>query len=776
METLSRYTGIFIVLVFVFFYSCSPTKYVGENEYLLHRIKVQTDKKAVSKTEIKRNIRQKPNTRILGLARFRLGMYNLSGKKDKRINRWLRTQGEAPVIYDAYLTERSRSQIEMLFNNKGFHHVVVEDTVVFKKKKAYATYKIQQGEPVLIHEFGYKDRYGYLDNAVPDSLQVMQEIFVDTASTLVKVGDRLDVNVLESERDRIAKTLREKGYFNFSKHFIQYYADTARIDQPDRAQLLLAVVHNIPDSNAYQKYYIREVNIQFDYDPLANLSGADSLYLYTEYLGYPIRYREKLKIRPKLIIETLQFTPGEQYNAKKVTETYTRLQALNLFKFVNLVFRESEYDNELICDVQLIPLKRQTYDVFLEGTHNTGNIGVGGNFSYNHRNLFRSGENMTLSFWGALRKESLTEGAIASTREIGAEIKLVTPQFWLPIFKLEDFRKNYAPKTSVSLSFSYESTPFFKRRIFGMKFGYFWRKSDKKWRYNFDLIDLNYVLMKDVDSDFLGNLQNAYIKSAYTSHLIFSSNFTAIYSNQVLNTPGSFNYFRGNLETSGNLLQGISKLLRHTRVVDTDVTNENYEDRYHRIFKVRYAQFVKADGEYRFNQYINRANSVVYRFFVGCGYPYGNMKALPFEEAYYSGGANGIRAWQSRTLGPGSYKAEESYPNSVGDFKLEANVEYRFKLFWLLEGALFVDAGNVWNINSKYEDRQGAVLRNDFYKQVAVGTGAGLRLDASFVLLRFDWGIKVKDPSKEEGNRFVLLDNGKWLSNTTFNIAIGYPF
>ena len=172
---------------------------------------------------------------------------------------------------------------------------------------------------------------------------------------------------------------------------------------------------------------------------------------------------------------------------------------------------------------------------------------------------------------------------------------------------------------------------------------------------------------------------------------------------------------------------------------------------------------------------IRWANTMVYRFFIGCGYPYGNMKVLPVEEAFYGGGANGIRAWQARTLGPGAYVATDNYPNSVGDFKLEANVEYRFKLFWLLEGALFVDIGNVWNI-TKYEDRKGATLGADFYRQLAIGTGTGLRLDASFFLLRFDWGIKVSDPAKPENSRFVLFDNGKWMKHTVFNIAIGYPF
>ncbi|MDL2331012.1 outer membrane protein assembly factor, partial [Odoribacter sp. OttesenSCG-928-A06] len=375
--------------------------------------------------------------------------------------------------------------------------------------------------------------------------------------------------------------------------------------------------------------------------------------------------------------------------------------------------------------------------------------------------------NFTLSFWGALKKEQY-KGGLFNTRELGVEAKLITPQFWMPFFRMKDFRKNMAPKTSISMSYSSEVTPFYDREIANAKFGYLWRKADKKWRYNVDLVDLNYVLMNNVDTEFRDSLKNEYVKSAYKSHLIFSAVFTSVFTDQVSNVPGSYNYFRTNLETSGNLLWGASHLLNKTR-------KESDDGIFYHVLGVPYAQFVKSDAEYIFNHYVNYANTLVYRFYIGCGYPYGNMKVLPFEEAFFGGGANGIRAWHSRTLGPGSHVSNDRYPNSVGEFKLEANIEYRYKLFWLLEGALFLDAGNVWNI-TKYEDRKGTKLSSDFYKEIAVGTGVGLRLDANVFVLRFDWGIKVKDPAQAAGQRFVLVDNGKWLKNTVFNIAIGYPF
>ncbi len=764
---------ILLILGFApFLWSCASTRYVGKDGYLLNKVKVNVAEKNVNLPDLKKTVRQRPNTRILGVLRFHLGLYNLSGKDEKkRLNKWLRSIGEAPVIYSPFLTDRSIKQMELYLHNKGYHKAVIQDSVWFRKKKAYVVYNVLPGPLTRVKDYTFRDDSNYVANELPVTHPMMEQVLDDSTHTLLKRNMPLDIEVLENERERITQMLRSNGYFNFSKNFIQYYADTVSSGKSDQADLLLSITHNLPDSMAYRKYRVGRIRVNLDYDPLLMADGGDSLYQRIPYGEYEVIFYNRMKIKPKVILETVQFKKGDWYNVKKVTASYTRLQALNLFRFINILFRERLDETGqpvLDCDIQLTPLKRQSYNIFLEGTNNSGNIGVGGNFAYNHKNLFHAGENFTFSVWGALRKEKLRENEIFSTTEMGAELKLVTPQFWMPVFRMAEFRRNYAPKTSVSLSVSQENTQFYRRRIASAKFGYLWRRADNKWRYNFDLIDLNYVMMRDVDTSFIGGLKNEYIKSAYTDHMILSANFSAVYTDQLVNSPGSFNYFRGNLETSGNFLLGVDKLFHARRA---DINGE----RYYKAFGVRYAQFVKADGEYRFNHYVNKANTIVYRFFLGCGYPYGNMKALPFEEAYYCGGANGIRAWQARTLGPGAYVPEEKYPNSVGDLKMEANVEYRFKLFWLLEGALFLDTGNVWNLK-RYENRDGSHLTSEFYKQVAVGTGVGLRLDVNFFLLRFDLGVKMHDPAQPEGKRFVLFTRNGGFDNSVFNVAIGYPF
>ena len=584
----------FIFFIVYFFYSCSPTKYVGKDEYLLDRVKVKVDDYKLNRSDIKRNIRQKPNTRILGVARFHLGLYNLSGRNDKKkFNQWLRRIGEAPVIYDPFMTQRSASQIELYLHNKGFYSARVTDSVMYKKKKALVEYRIDMGPVTRIQDVKFDSKVGK-ENVIAEESGLMANYRRDTLNTLLEKNAPLDLDVLDDERERITKMLRERGYFNFSKNFIQFFADTTTTSKENMAKLFVRIVENAVDSNAYRRYFVRNISVNFDYDPLMTAEQVDSTYKTLFYNGYTILYKDKLKIKPKMIIETIQLQRNELYDARRVIDTYVRLQALNLFKMVNIDFKEVDSEGEvkaLDCVIQLSPVKRQSYNVFLEGTHNSGNMGVGGNFTYNHRNVFRAGENISASIWGSLRKEQVDgEGKIFNTSEIGAELKFVTPQFWMPFFKMKDFRRNYAPKTSISFSYSYEYTPYYTRSIANARFGYLWRKSNKKWRYNFDLIDLNYVLMKDVDQNFINGLKNEYIKNAYTDHMILSAVFSATYTDQLINTKANYNYFRVNMETSGNFLAAIDGIVGHKKTVGT------LDEKYHELFGVRYAQFVKSDA------------------------------------------------------------------------------------------------------------------------------------------------------------------------------------
>jgi len=763
------YKIIYVIILIFIMTGCKLTKYVQDDEYLLNREKVFINNEKIDLSKLKQNLKQKPNVKILGFYKFYLGLYNLSGKNENnKINKWLRSIGESPVIFDSSTISISKLRMGQYLDSKGYFHHTIKDSVIYRKNKANLFYYIDSGEPTMVSEI-YSRTYPEIDgkkiNTVNNLLGIIK---AKSNKTKIKVNKPLDFDNLDEERGRVSVLLRNNGYYNFSKNLIQYFVDTISTSSKYKAKIEKAIILTKSDSSVLTNYMISEIVLRYDYNQLNMLGVNDSIKSLDYKKGYKIYYNNVMKIKPSTIIENLKFKPGDIYNASAVAESYRLLQQLSIFKYINIVFKETPNKGKLLCEILLTPLKRQSYNVFIETTNTSGNIGVGGNLSYNHRNLFGGAENFTISVIGAVKKEHINESEFFSTKEVGVSLKFVSPKFWFPFLKLEDFRIKYRPKTSTKLSYSLEKTLYYDRKVISAKYAYKWKKNFQNTSYSLGIIDLNYVYMNNVDESFIKGLKNNYVKSAYTSHFISSTDFSIVYSDAKQNSLLNSNYFRVNLESSGNIFFLFSNILNNKKYKD------EYES-YYESFGVRYAQFVKADVEYRYVMNLNKWNSMVYRFFVGFGLPYGNMKVLPFEEAYYSGGANGIRAWKVRTLGPGSYNDNTNYPNSVGEFKLEANMEYRFRIFPPIEGALFVDAGNIWNINS-YENRIGTKLTKNFYKQIAVGVGPGIRLDAKFFLIRFDFGIKLYDPTKKNSNKFVLFNNGKWMRNTVLNIAIGYPF
>jgi len=331
------------------------------------------------------------------------------------------------------------------------------------------------------------------------------------------------------------------------------------------------------------------------------------------------------------------------------------------------------------------------------------------------------------------------------------------------------------PETKFTVGFNYQNRPDYTRTITNLKFGYNWKSSEYKF-HTLNLVDLNYVSLYNLNQSFINSIEDLFIKSSFTDHLILATNYTWLYNTQNINKREDYRYYKVSLESAGNLLALYSALINKPKAEVTDsITGEISS--YYEVINKRFAQYLKGDFEYRYGHMIDQSSSIVGRAFLGIGVPYGNFNVLPFEKKYFTGGANGIRAWQVRSLGPGSYVVPANiYPNQSSDIKLEANLEYRFKLFWLMEGALFVDAGNIWAINYK-DNREGAVFKVDrFYQQIAIGSGMGLRFDFTYFLFRLDLGMKMRDPSLEAGKRFIP---GYYkISTDQFNLsfAIGYPF
>lgn len=717
--------------------------------------------------------KQRPNKRIFGIIRFHLGLHNLSKQgSESGFNEWLRKIGEEPVVYDDFATQRTSQQFKLLLNKKGYWNARVIDSVFLNKKKAEVFYIIETGKAYMINDISYMAE----ENDPNEKLWDL--VLKDTINSLLSPGIYFDQDILQQERERITRLAMDNGYYNFSREFLHYFADTTNIK--NYVNISLDIIDNPGKDSTrtgqHQIYHIGEITINTMYDPRAGLSNSDDTAYYDtlKYNGINFLYNNKMKVKPEVIVQRNYLQQGKPYSLLDVEQTYKSLSSLGIFK-TNIVFAEKEnsaknisLDKSLNCLIQLTPNESQEFETAIEGTHSNGNLGVAGNLLYIHRNLFRGGENFNLKFKGALEMINDNEKNLDKIIVYGIEARLNSPKFFLPV-KMDNFYKRYNPKTSLSLIYNYQQRPDYTRQITNLNFGYFWNGSPYL-RHIVNPIELNSVLVSDISENFSEIIKGTYIENSYKTHMVTASKYSMEYKTQSLTKNIDFVYLKFNLESGGNILTGINNIF------GSDKINDSYN-----LFGTKYAQFVKADLEFRRYNFINESSSIVYRAFIGAGLPYGNMNVMPFEKKYFSGGANGIRAWQVRSLGPGSYKIDESggrvfYPNQLGDIKLEFNLEYRFDLFWVLEGAFFLDAGNIWAINNS-DDREGALFElNNFYNQIAIGSGVGLRLDFNFFLLRFDMGVKIRDPGLALNSRWIPGNTKYTWDHLMLNLGIGYPF
>jgi len=473
-------------------------------------------------------------------------------------------------------------------------------------------------------------------------------------------------------------------------------------------------------------------------------------------------------------------TPGERYHAGETEQTFNALNRLRQFRFINISFREapdSLHNDLLDCTVDLSPLSRQSTSFDVEGTNTSGNFGIAGNLTYSHRNLFRGAEILNLKFRGAMERQQAivsNQSLDFNIRELGVEATLIVPRLIFPMSLIPSFGNNL-PKSLFTLGYNFQRRPDYTRTISTLRLGYEWMTSDFQ-RHNWNLLDFNMVNLSRFDPEFINSIYDLYIRESFTDHLILATNYSYVFNTQAIRSHENYSYVRMSAESSGNLLHLLSRVSGVDRFTEPDTTGLE-PSTYYKFLDTRYAQYVRGDVEFRRGYMLDKYNSVVARVFAGVGYPYGNFDVLPFEKKYFTGGANGIRAWQVRSLGPGTYRAPEgSYPNQSGDIKLEANLEYRFRLIRFLEGALFLDAGNVWAINEK-DNRPGAQFHlGEFYRQLALGTGMGFRFDFTYFVFRLDLGLKMRDPAQPEYHGWIT--GARPLTGKDFNLsfAIGYPF
>ena len=759
---------IYIVVTALLLVGCSVSKFVPEGKYLLDEVHISSDNKEIKSSEMYSYVRQKPNSKWFSLVKLPMYIYCSSGKDStKWINKILRKMGDAPRIYDARVAEETRMQILGAVQNKGYLGAQVYLEEKIKKNRLDTYYRISSGKPYIISSIDYNvEDYVIRDLLMNDSIH-----------SGLKVGERFDVNQLEEERNKITQFLLNRGYYRFNKDYITFQADT--VNGTYRIDLTMNIgLNNMPNSSEtslHRQYSIRNVNYLMDVDYSPNNGvNLDTM----SYGGINILYDKKLFLRPGVIDSHNRIVPGKLYSNRDVMSTYSSLSRLGILKYSNIRFVEHLENDSAYLDafVSLSKNKNKMLSFQIEGTNSAGDLGAAASVTYTHRNLFKGSETFTIKVRGAYEAVTGLEGyANNNYTEYGVESSLDFPEFMFP-FLTSDFKKRVNAKSEVSIKYNWQIRPEFERTLASAAWSYRWN-SGRRANHRLDVLDINYIYMPYRSNTFIEYLNymdevNPLLRYSYEDLFIVRLGYTYTYNSAGVTTQQtakkSSYSIRFNIEESGNLIYGFSKLI-HKKPSD----GESF-----RMGNISFAQYVKTDFDFAKNIMIDDRNSLVFHIATGVAIPYGNSKSLPFEKLYFSGGANSVRGWSVRSLGPGRYHGNSGsldYVNHTGDIKLDLNVEYRTHLFWKLNGAAFIDAGNVWTLKSRYTDDTGQFAFNRFYKEIAVSYGLGVRFDLDFLILRFDGGMKAINPMESGADRFPVI-RPDFSRDFAFHFAVGYPF
>lgn len=696
--------------------ACSTGKYVQEGEYILDKVAVVSDQSDYNASPLSQYVRQKEKPKLFSLFR------NPFSRK--------------PVIYDTLQARLSCQDLMTAMQNEGYMNAGVSLYTETKGKKLKATYLLHPGQPFLIG----KVNYDIQDEGILQLLHLDQP-----ANQQIKPGMRFTVEALDNERKRIAGLLSDNGYFRFNKDFIHFAADTI-MGRKDIA-LTLQLRKYKPNNNSpevdHTRYLIRDVLFQ----------SNDS---------------DRIHLRKQVLLNATAIKEGRPYDASALQRTYNNFARLQAVKYTNIKFAEVPDTNLLDCHIQISTNKPSTISFQPEGTNTAGDLGAAASITYTNRNLFHGSEQLSIEFRGAYEAITGLEGyQDQNYTEFSVETKLVFPRFLAP-FLSKSFRRRQTASSEWAVSWDFQNRPEFHRRVFSSAWRYRWSEPKHHLNYRFDLLDLNYVYMPWISStfkrDYLDNAENrnAILRYNYEDIFIMKAGFTVSYTDGV-------DAVRANFESAGNLLNGVSKGFGFK-------TNSQGQ---HTLFNIAYAQYVKLDFDYTHLFQFDKRNALALHAGLGVAYPYGNSTVLPFEKRYFSGGANSVRGWSVRELGPGKFKGTDGridFINQTGDVKLDLNAEYRSSLFWKLQGALFIDAGNIWTLRNYAEQPGGQFKFTEFYKQIAASYGMGLRLNFDYFILRFDVGMKAINPAYESEKEHWSIFHPKLSRDFDFHFAVGLPF
>ena len=727
--------------------ACSESKYLKDGEYILNKVEVKSDSAGYDAGALKQYVRQKEKPKLFSLFK------NPFSKK--------------PVVYDSLQARLSCQDLLTAMQNQGFMHAGVSlYTTVHGKKvkenkeskgkrkkvqKIDTEYLLHPGEPFFIGRVVY--------NIEDENIQNILHLD-NPDNQMLKPGMRFTVEALDHERKRITNLLTDDGYYRFHKDFIQFSADTiaGKRDITITLHLMRYKANSSAPETDHPRYEMRHINF------LSNDS-------------------DRIHLRHQVLLNATALKEGTPYSATALQRTYNNFARLQAVKYTNIQFLEvpgilapvDSLSNDsmaasklLDCNIQISTNKPSTIAFQPEGTNTAGDLGAAASLIYTNCNLFRGSEQLSIELRGAYEAITGLEGyQDQNYTEYSVESKLVFPRFVAP-FLSKNFRRRQTANSELSVSWDLQNRPEFHRRVFSTAWRYRWAEPRHHLSWRFDLLDLNYVYMPWISEtfkrDYLDNAdsRNVILRYNYEDLFIMKMGFGLSYNNGV-------DAVRINAESSGNLLNGFSKVLGFK-------TNSEGQ---HTFLNIAYAQYAKFDVDYTHLIQFDKRNALAFHTGLGVAYPYGNSTVLPFEKRYFSGGANSMRGWGVRELGPGKFKGTDGridFINQTGDLKLDLNAEYRTALFWKFQGAVFIDAGNIWTLRN-YADQPGGQFKiNEFYKQIAASYGFGLRLNFDYFILRFDMGMKAINPAYETKEEHWAIIHPKLSRDFAFHFAVGLPF
>ncbi len=772
--------NLMITLLAVWLSSCSVTGRLAEGEYLLRRNRLEVHPHQSGLSDLQAYIRQKPNKRMLGVFPLEIWADQFAARgKQHWFRRWIgRAVAARPVILDTNLSRQSAANMKAYLGNTGYFQSRVSVDHSYRRKFATSRYHVFPGKVYLLRNISYESG----DTAIARLLHAGRR------NSLIGPGKPYNVYVLDNERDRITLLLRDHGYYYFMKDYITFLADSSAGGQQidlsmqiaDPAVVLTDSLQNPP--REHQTCTLRNITIEPDYDPL-RMNGLenDTLSDESEFdMHGRIRFvfKDRMPLRPSVITQNLSLSPGQLFRISDVGQSYTRLNELPLYRFINLEFFPVSDSNRngqvryLDGRIQMTRNKVMAVSVETEGTNTGGDFGVAASLVMENRNLFRGAELLNIQMKGALEiqkrvgEQYEADKAFFNTFETGIQASLVFPKFLVPLNQ-DRFSRSFRPSTRINTGVNYQERSSFRRYRTEVSFGYEWKESQYK-KHILNPLEINSVRIFP-DSTFTAYLlsfNDQRLTDQYTDHLIMALRYSYIFNNQDLNKRTDFYFFRSNLESAGNMLSGFNHIA-HAKKDD----NGQYA-----VFGIRYAQYLKLDGDFRYYNLLG-SGTVVYRAALGIGYAYGNSSALPFDRGFYAGGANGMRGWAIRSLGPGAWFDEGSgiQYEKMGDILIESNLEWRFPVLGWFHGALFADAGNIWLLTPSDQMPGGAFRGDVFFRQIAIDAGLGFRFDFSFFVFRLDGALQIRNPGS--GVERTWIEPGRIrMRDIMWNFGIGYPF